>query len=144
MEDKKESKVGFKTHQLIKIPYPAINTDQVASFYVNSLIPVDKIRISIAGDITSTVMQAGVLVYSNLVNNYIGTIGTKYTIAAGGLLYFEDILSPANGITYFYPNKVQLTGQYNLRFVDFEGNPTANINLNGLDSIYLLIEYFQE
>ena len=144
LEKQGSNKVGFKTHQFIKIPYPDNGDPQTASFNVNSLIPVDKIRISIAGDLTSTGFHPGILVYSDMVNNYIGTVATKYLYTAAGDSYYIDKLEPSNGVEYFYPNKIQLTGNYNLRFIGFDGNDPVNFNPNNVDYIYLLIEYYQE
>lgn len=134
----------YKTNQLIKIPYPPADGPQTASFYVNSMVPVDKIRVSVSGDLTMTQFEPGLLVYSDLVHNYIGSIGTKYNFeSAVPEFVFSDKLEPSEGIEYFFQNKVMLTGEYSIRLTNFAGNTNEFVNNNNNDDIYLLIEYYQ-
>jgi hypothetical protein len=134
----------YKTNQLIKIPYPAADGPQTASFYVNSTVPIDKIRVSVSGDLNMSQLQPGILVYSTLVNNYIGTIGTKFNYATASPDYiFSDKLEPSEGMEYFFQNQVALTGEYSINLTNFAGNTNTVVNSSNEDDIYLLIEYYQ-
>ena len=134
----------YKLHQLIKIPYPLTNESQTASFFVDSETLVDKIRISVSSDLTiPTLNIPSVVIYSDIVNNIIGVIGTKYSSTIGANNIFIDLLQSSNGIEFFFPTKVQLAGEYNLIFSLKDGSIPNFVNPNGNDNVYILIEYCQ-
>ena len=134
----------YKSHQLINFAYPeTTNTQQI---YVNSEIPVDKIRISISSIDLSFVLRTsfGLLAWSDLVNKHIGTLA--YTVQQGVTIggaagVTQETLEPYNGIEYFFPSKVQLVGNYNVNFTDFAGNVPVNTGFSNPE-VNLLIEYY--
>jgi hypothetical protein len=133
----------YKNQQLILVPYPDTGTPQTASFEVNSLIPVDKIRISVAGFVSTTGAHPGIQVWTNCVNNFIGVIGTKFVSVAGGVYSYVDRIEPQNGIEFQYPNKVMLQGDYNLIFSALDGTIPTYVNPGNADGVFILIEYYQ-
>jgi hypothetical protein len=127
-------KAKYKGHQLIEIPFPATGN---SSFYVDSLIPVDKIRITVFDNLFMTNLTPGIVVWSDLVNNVIGTVATEYAYEDGGY-YFTKPMAPHNGMTYFYKNKMILNGEYSVQFRNYAGDVPSNIQNN----VYILVEYF--
>ena len=63
-----ETKYKYKSQQIISQNYTSANNN--LSFHVNTNIAVDKIRISLSGIIGNTNSQPGLLVYSNIFNNF--------------------------------------------------------------------------
>jgi len=116
--------------------------DLTSSFFIDSQVPVDKIRISVASDISFTGDTPGILIWSDIINNYIGIIGMNNYIDINGFTYSNQI-EPSNGIEIFYPYKFQLTGNYNVRFDLLSLADNATVNTGGVDSFYILIEYYQ-
>ncbi len=130
----------YKGYHLESFPNPDY---QDIRFTVNTNVLVDKIRITIAGQ-TESPYLAPLQCWSNLTNNYIGTVCNKLnfeTVVAGIYLY-QDNIEPQNGIEIIYPNKVQLTGSYQLRLETLLGGVPVGLNPNGEDDFYIFIEYF--
>lgn len=127
---------SYKNQQLILVS--ATNIDQ-AQIYVNSICPVDKIRITIFDSLNINEFKPGILVWSSIVNNYIGTCCLDYTDTVNNVDYFDKTLKPLNGIEYFFTNKMILNGFYSVKFTDLVNNSPASY-LEG--QIFILIEYF--
>jgi hypothetical protein len=134
---------SYKNQQFILIPYPNTGTPQTATFSVNSQIPIDKIRISVGGEITMSANNPGILVWTDMVNDYIGSVANRYLGAGAGPTYFySDKIEPGNGVEFFYPNKVFLNSDYNIKFTDLSGASPNYVNPNNTDDFYLLVEYY--
>jgi len=103
---------------------------------LNSLYPVDKIRISVSYNFKYAGYTPGILVWTDLVNNYVASAATNY-IGAGE---FNDSLKPANGMEFWYPTKMILQGDYVFRLTDFsETAPTIAAG----SVLMICIEYYQ-
>jgi hypothetical protein len=139
-----QRKYNYKYHELLDLDFPPINADPVVRFSVNSLVPIDKVRLTIIGNISMDEFNPGLLVYCSMVNNYIGTIAMEYTVFNNNITYYSDLLQPENGVEFFYPNKVQLMGEYELRFSDLITGIPLGVNPLGEDQVFLLVEYFAE
>lgn len=125
----------YKQHDFFTINY-----SNKFKLSIDSLIPVDKIRITCGIQSGGNNPLMGILIYSDLVNNYIGTAQTNF-IFQNGLNFYNDNLEPENGIEFMYEKKIRLLGEFNCSVVDFTGVSDVNsIPIVGYFSI--LIEYF--
>lgn len=133
----------YKGNQFIQIPYPDAGTTQESSFTINTPIAVDKIRITTAGLIGSP-YYVPLLVWSDIVNNYIGTLCNRfiYEDLANNVNIFQDPVDPNNGLEFCFPNKVQLTGNYKLRFLVNDSTVPVGVNPLNNNDVYILVEYF--
>jgi hypothetical protein len=124
----------YKDHQLIV--YNGIPTSGDISMFINTQGPVDKIRITCADQSFLLNPTPGLTIWSDIVNNYIGTLCTEYS---ADTYYFTSSIQPQNGIEFWYPHKITLNGNYNFRFRDLQGNPPgANFGVLA----FILVEWF--
>lgn len=118
----------------------AIPADGIETIHLNYNKPVDKIRLTLF-DTTSSQggYHPGLLIWSSLVNNYIGTCSTQLVSADGvGNYDFSKSCKQNNGLSYWYPNKIIINGDHDIRVTKFDGSLPTNI----ANEIYLLVEYF--
>ena len=136
-----------KDSQLIIIqlnPNPILAENYNLSFTFNSIYATDLIRISVISDINTLVTpKPSILMYSNLVNNYIGTVGNNYIqtyqdVALRNVFEFGDNLSPTNGMLFKFKNKQLLSGTYSLILSSLNGSVPTGI----FGQIGLYIEYY--
>jgi hypothetical protein len=104
------------------------------SIRLNSLYPIDKMRISVYDDVNVVNFKPLVLVYSDLTNSIIGTAANVY----GDNIGFLSQLKPQNGIEFYYTDKMIINGQYNVRLTDINGNDITGYT----NDINLFIEYY--
>jgi len=110
-------------------------TTCISTISLNSLYPVDKIRVSISDQTLVNANVPGLLVWSDIVNNYIGTCATNYT----GNNIYSQTLRVNNGIEYWFDTKMLLQGEYNVRLENFAGT-APTITANSL--VIICVEYF--
>jgi len=119
--------------QMIVMSFPADGTETIN---INSLVPIDKIRISCSDVLSST--NNGIFIWSDLVSNTIGSISTDF-IQDGVTTTSSTVLRPKNGIEYWYDTQMLLQGEYNIQFRTVSGalpaGPPTGI-------VKILIEYF--
>jgi len=104
------------------------------SIKLNSLYPIDKMRISIYDNVDVAVFKPLILVYSDLTNSIIGTAATSYVNNAG----FLSQLKPLNGIEFYQVNKMIIQGEYNINLLDIDNKPITGYT----NDIYVFIEYY--
>lgn len=106
---------------------------------VNSVIPIDRIRISVGGVVNEPVeATTGVLVYSNIVNSYVGTLTRLPSINTGTVVSFSDSIEAGEGMNFIYKNKVLLQGSYEIKLFKYDGTVYTETD----QDLYILIEYF--
>lgn len=108
------------------------------TFTLNSYFSCSKVRITVGGILTNVAFTPGLLLYSNVVDNCIGITNMKFDYTDVGGYYFGDNIKPINGLTFYYPNKFYLNGNYTLRISKLDG--TAAQGING--KLVLIFEYF--
>ena len=101
---------------------------------LNSLYPIDKMRISVFDDVQNLNFKPLILIHSDLTNSVIGTAAYNFIPNAG----FNSQMKPLNGIEYYYHNKMVINGSYNIWFTDLNNQPYTGFT----DNIYLLFEYY--
>jgi hypothetical protein len=124
---------SYKGQQLIVLNFPASGNSRIS---INSLYPIDKIRVTCFDSLTMTGFTPVISVWTDLVNNYVGTIGTDY---AGGAYEFSSPMKPQDGIEFWYPNRMILNGEYNVQFRTLANAIPAGVG----NEAFILIEYFQ-
>lgn len=130
----------YKYQQTILIPY-----DSQMSFYLDSHVPIDRIRISIGG-ILFTTGNEGIQLWSDLTNTVIGTLGfepNRILAAVGPPNEYALItnLKPEQGIDVFYENKIRIQGNYQLIPLNLDNsNPTTVTPAD--TSILVNVEYW--
>lgn len=138
---------SYKDHQFNSFAYQggdvlaAIPVKNEYQIFIDTRKPVDKIRITLSAT-TLITPGLGLLVWSDLFGNYIGTCGNSFIgNAAGGKLFANDLLEPLQGVEFVFPNKTMLQGNYTLKFTYTDGSiPIAGEIEAG--RINILIEYF--
>jgi hypothetical protein len=135
-----EEHYRYKNHQLISQTI----TGNELYFQVNTNTYVDKLRISLSGTaITNNQNQPGLLVYSDLVGNYIGSFSTDYCYNNSvGRRVYNDPLEPVNGVEYYFTHQVMLGGEYRLNLFYLDGTPPAAGQINN-GELNLLLEYYR-
>lgn len=123
----------------VSIDYNALTNSY--NFSLNSGFSCSHVRISVGGSLLNTTPGNGLLLYSDVVGNYIGTLNGNFGLTRVGGTRFEylDPVKPLNGITYFSRNKFYLNGNYNLTIKNLDG--TTPTNITGV--ITLMFEYFE-
>jgi hypothetical protein len=128
-----------KSQYLFELPY-----SENLQFTINVPFCVDKIRMSVAGNLErANPYNALIQVYNTMTNQVIGTLGYTflYTTAGGADLYLDRII-PENGCEFFYRTKTNISGTYELFLRLPDGTIPQNINGGGDDFIYLMVEAF--
>lgn len=106
---------------------------------VNSVIPIDRIRISLAGIISQDEKKSsGILVYSDIVNSFVGSLPSNFSDAAAGGVTFCDSLEAGDGMDFIFHNKVLLQGSYSIKLFRYDGT----VYIDTSDTLFVLIEYF--
>lgn len=130
------------------MPYKNIQTIQVPfstemSFYVDSKLAIDRLRISLGGYLVLTdKTEAGVLLWSDLINSNIGTLGLCIPQNGMGFYAYQETIKPSEGLEVFFREKVHIQGNYQLIPSSLDGSAvTSSIN-SGVSDIYVNIEYW--
>jgi len=133
------STAGYNQLEQVTIVYNALTNSY--SFSLNSGFSCSHVRISVGGSLVNNSPGNGLLLYSDVVNNYIGTLNGNFGLTrVGGTRYeYIDPVKTLNGMTFFNRNKFYLNGSYNLKITNFDG--TSPTNITGV--IVLLFEYFE-
>jgi hypothetical protein len=124
----------YKGQQLVQVSFPA---DGNATIYINDINIIDKIRVTCFDSLIMTNYTPGVLIWSNIVNNYVGTCGTNLGVSVTPF-EFSFPMAPQDGIEFWYPTKMTLNGEYTIRFTDFAGQLPTNVT----GEVYILVEWF--
>jgi hypothetical protein len=129
----------YKNNQFITKPFTA----NAFTISLDSIVPVNKIRISLA--LTNGTIPVGspvvLIARSSLVNGIIGTLGsTCVGVTPGDDLVINDVLKPSDGIFFYYPNKFFIRGDYEVKLTYLNDLNLANIPANG--SLFILVEYY--
>lgn len=128
----------WKRQEFFNEPLPLDSTP--VRINVDSQSPIDRIRITMAGISLRTEGKApGILVYSNIVNNFIGTFQTNYIFTNVSDAIFMENLEVGEGMDFFYRNKVLLQGSYDVTFHNLDGTV---YDPEIIDSVNILVEYF--
>lgn len=124
-------------NEIVSFVFP---DDGVETIHLNYSKPVDKIRITVYDSATSTLSYSpGILVWSSIVNNYIGATLTKLVEFDGVNNYdFSTPCKQKNSMEWWYPNKITINGDHEVRLTNFLGAIPNNIT----HQIYILVEYF--
>lgn len=146
MDDKKMQSFGVKNKpKYKKQEFFSFQTvaDQAIGINVNSEQPIDRIRITVAGQVIQDIINTyGLLVYCDIVNSCVGSIIKDFStinIAQTDAI-FSDSLDSGDGMDFFYPNKVLLQGYYPIKLTELDG---TLFNSSFVD-IFILIEYFED
>jgi hypothetical protein len=127
---------NYKDHQYISKPYA-----NSISIQLDSLEPINKFRVSLAFQNAQFVQSyVGLLVYGNMVNGYLGSIGSNTLGLAGANVFVNDSLVPADGRIFQFPTKVRLEGTYNITFSYLDGTQPVDGNIIG--TVVILVEYY--
>mgnify|MGYP003349936912 CR=1 FL=1 len=128
----------YKNHQLAQIILPIQNNE--IEIFIDSLAPVDKLRFSCFGKVDQGINRLpGVLIWSDLVNNYIGSFSGSELVDPPNGTIFTSQMEPLEGIEFWNVNKIILNNSYRFKLFDFLGNPLVNTYTG---EIYILIEWF--
>lgn len=123
----------------------SFNVDaQSFNAYVDSGSLIDKLRISLSiNNMTNTVKDdPGVLVWSNLLDDYVGCVGTTVVNNAGGNVTVHDEHLPSDGIEIVYDKKKRLQSAYVFKLYYLDGSPLVPADVNN-DSVFnVLFEYY--
>ena len=132
-------KIAYKNQELVQILYPVSGTTNINLTFAR---PIDMVRISVYDSLIVTGYNPGLLVWCDIVNNYIGTCLTEHVAPTGvGANYdFNKTSKPQNGICFWYPQKIIVNGDYEVKFTRFNNTIPTNILANG--DVYILFEYF--
>lgn len=139
MSKEKQNNYNYKGHQLVQVSFPA---NGEANLPLNSIVPIDKIRISVFDNLAMQDYTPLILVSSNFVSELcggdpiIGTVGCDYV--PGTDYDFASQLAPKNGATYFFTYKLSLFGTYKVYFRHIDGSIPQNIT----NDAFVLVEYF--
>ncbi len=110
-----------------------------ATVFLNSVIPCSRVRFSLSSQVNSEVGAPMIAVYSTEMNQYIGCLKNKVAVQAGADFFYSDPSEPSDGITFYYPNKIYISGSSRLLFRLFDGSmPDATTNA----VVCLTVEYF--
>jgi hypothetical protein len=133
-----DRKIKYKHQELVQIEYPNSGVTEIQLDYSK---PVDMIRVTCFDNLSVVGYNPGLLVWCDIVNNYIGTCLTEHVAPDGlGNYDFSKVCKPQNGICFWFHNKIVVDGNHEVRFSRFDGTlPTANTIQN---EAYILFEYF--
>lgn len=107
------------------------------NIFINSKVPIDKLRISCFDRIDHTEINHLLVIWSDLVDNYIGTICESVDINGISAKTF----SPQLGMEYFFPNKILLEGSYVVKPLNvLFGLAPPNTAIAGV--FMVVVEYF--
>lgn len=114
------------------------------SLYLDSKGPVDKIRVSfcITNALNNHVLPPGVLVWSSLINDFIGSSCYDFVEFNAGPLYNGKI-EPNEGIEIFFSKKIALQSSYQFKFYYLDGSAINMADFAGGDFDFnILFEFF--
>ena len=122
----------FKHQELVIFDLANGNRQQMR---LDSLYPIDKMRISVFDAVDNTQYKPVIVVNSDLTNSIIGTAATNYIDNTIGFL---SNLKPLNGIEFYQTNKMIVQGVYNVWFTDMNNNPITGFT----NDLSVLVEYY--
>ncbi len=130
---------GYNQLEQVTIVYNALTNSY--DFSLHSGCSCSHVRISVGGSLINNSPGNGLLLYSNVVGNYVGTLNGNFALTrVGGTRYeYIDPVKTSNGMTFFDRNKFYLNGNYNLKITNLDGSTPTNIT----GVIVLLFEYFE-
>jgi hypothetical protein len=128
----------YTNSELLIFTYPI--DDQQCFIQINYNKPVDRVRFTVWDSLqTFDDVGHGLLLYSNIVDNYIGACLTKPVSRDNQYIDFLTEFKNKNSIEYYYDNKITINGEHQIYFTDFRGLRDEYISQG---EIYLLVEFY--